>query len=104
MTTGDQNHEYALAIIERKHAEIVALTQRAEAAEEDRDGWKLRAMQCEQQRQSLRAERDALRVREGWVDEVRYMGQLKNLFTEAHKFRTDVPRRVLIAPDGAAHE
>ncbi len=25
MTTGDQNHEYALAIIERKHAEIAAL-------------------------------------------------------------------------------
>ena len=39
----------------------VALRKRAEAAEEDRDGWKLRAMQSEQQRQSLRAERDALR-------------------------------------------
>ena len=63
MSTGDQNHALALAIIERKNAEILELTQRAEAAEEDRDGWKLRAMQSEQQRQSLRAERDALRTR-----------------------------------------
>ncbi len=37
MTTRDQNHALALAIIERKNAEIVALTQRAEAAEAERD-------------------------------------------------------------------
>ncbi len=37
MTTGDQNHALALAIIERKNAEIAALTQRVEAAEAERD-------------------------------------------------------------------
>lgn len=45
-----------------QQAALAAAVLRAEAAEADRDGWKLRAMQSEQQRQSLRAERDALRT------------------------------------------
>ena len=53
MTVHANKLTLALAIIERKHAEIAALTQRAEAAEAERD---------EMEQQLLSAERNALAV------------------------------------------
>ena len=83
MTTGDQNHALALAIIERKHAEIAALTQRAEAAEAERDDARLDLAEAAQHigkgdafRATLRAELEAVRAQRDamdklWADAVR---------------------------------
>jgi hypothetical protein len=57
-TNSDQEN----ARVSQLLGEYDAMKQRAEAAEEHRDRWKLRAMQSEQQRQSLRTERDARRT------------------------------------------
>ena len=108
MTTSSQNHEYALAIIERKHAEIVALTQRAEAAEAERDEMEQQLLSAERnalavslsQRwrpmrldesqadcDALRAERDALRedaARLDWLESARHVCLFFDVDTNSH--------------------